>query len=352
MTTMTEPTTRTVDAPGATLTYDVRTDRLADAPVLFLIGSPMGAGGFGTLAGALHRSHGRDLRPSRRRAQHEGRSGQPVHARAARRRRAPDHHRARRRPGRPLRQQRWRGQRARPRREATRTTSGRSSRTSHRSPSILPDREGAMAACQAIADTYQRDGFGAGMAQFIGVVSHQGPIGAGVRRQPAPDPAMFGMPAEDDGNRTDPLLGQNIIDLHPLRARLRGAACGLRRGSCWPPAWSPRARWRAAARSPRHERLGIEPFASRATTAASSAASTARPATPTPSPQSCARSSPRAEPRPAGRTTHGGPTRSTTDPASRSARSPSSTTSRGPRRSSRSRRPTSWRSIAARSSRP
>jgi len=29
--------------------------------------------------------------------------------------------------------------------------------------------------------------------------------------QPAPDPAMFGLPTEDDGTRTDPLLGQNIV---------------------------------------------------------------------------------------------------------------------------------------------
>ena len=29
--------------------------------------------------------------------------------------------------------------------------------------------------------------------------------------QPGPDPAMFGMPADDDGTRTDPLLFQNII---------------------------------------------------------------------------------------------------------------------------------------------
>jgi hypothetical protein len=43
--------------------------------------------------------------------------------------------------------------------------------------------------------------------------------------QPAPDPAMFGMPTEDDGTRTDPLLGQNIIscthyepDFEALRA--------------------------------------------------------------------------------------------------------------------------------------
>src|SRR5712692_8711934 len=50
MTTMTEPTTRTLDVPGATLTYDVRTAD-SPAPALLLIGSPMGAGGFGTLAG-------------------------------------------------------------------------------------------------------------------------------------------------------------------------------------------------------------------------------------------------------------------------------------------------------------
>jgi len=53
MTTMTEATTRTLDAPGAALTYDVRAAESgsAPAPVLLLIGSPMGASGFGTLAG-------------------------------------------------------------------------------------------------------------------------------------------------------------------------------------------------------------------------------------------------------------------------------------------------------------
>ena len=39
---------------------------------------------------------------------------------------------------------------------------------------ILPDREDAMAASRAVHDTYQRSGFGAGMAHFIAVVSHQG----------------------------------------------------------------------------------------------------------------------------------------------------------------------------------
>ena len=49
MTTLTEATTRTIDAPGATVTYDVRPGTGSDIP-LFLIGAPMGAAGFGTLA--------------------------------------------------------------------------------------------------------------------------------------------------------------------------------------------------------------------------------------------------------------------------------------------------------------
>ena len=42
----------TLDAPGATITYDIRPAQTdTGAPVLLLIGSPMGASGFGTLAG-------------------------------------------------------------------------------------------------------------------------------------------------------------------------------------------------------------------------------------------------------------------------------------------------------------
>jgi pimeloyl-ACP methyl ester carboxylesterase len=77
--------------------------------------------------------------------------------------------------------------------------------------SILPDREGALAASRAVSDTYQRSGYGAGMAHFIAVVSHKEPFPDDFAQQPPPDPAMFGMPAEDDGSRTDPLLGQNMI---------------------------------------------------------------------------------------------------------------------------------------------
>ena len=49
------------------------------------------------------------------------------------------------------------------------------------------------------------------MAKFIALVSHDGPIPDGFADQPAPDPASFGLPAEDDGSRNDPLVGQNMI---------------------------------------------------------------------------------------------------------------------------------------------
>jgi hypothetical protein len=48
------------------------------------------------------------------------------------------------------------------------------------------------------------------MAKFIALVSYQGPIPAGYADQPAPNPADFGLPTEDDGSRDDALVGQNI----------------------------------------------------------------------------------------------------------------------------------------------
>jgi pimeloyl-ACP methyl ester carboxylesterase len=92
--------------------------------------------------------------------------------------------------------------------------------------SMLPDKEHAMAAARAVHDTYHRSGWGAGMAHFIAIVSHRGPFTDDVARQPAPDPAMFGMPTEDDGVRTDPMLGQNMITTthyEPDFAALRSA---------------------------------------------------------------------------------------------------------------------------------
>jgi pimeloyl-ACP methyl ester carboxylesterase len=83
----------------------------------------------------------------------------------------------------------------------------------HEPPSFreLPDSEPVLAACVDIHETYQRSGFGPGMAKFIAIVSQQGPIPAGYADRPAPDPAAFGLPTGDDGSRNDPLLGQHMI---------------------------------------------------------------------------------------------------------------------------------------------
>jgi pimeloyl-ACP methyl ester carboxylesterase len=81
----------------------------------------------------------------------------------------------------------------------------------------LPDREPVLAACVDIRQTYQRSGFGPAMAKFIGLVSYQGPLPPGYADQPGPDPAAFGLPAQDDGSRNDPLVGQNIVTCNSYR---------------------------------------------------------------------------------------------------------------------------------------
>lgn len=75
--------------------------------------------------------------------------------------------------------------------------------------SILPDAAAAERARAAVRDAYEAKGFGAGMAAFIAMTSWQGEFTDDYFAQPAPDPAMFGMPTEDDGNRDDPLLSDH-----------------------------------------------------------------------------------------------------------------------------------------------
>ena len=104
---------------------------------------------------------------------------------------------------------------------------GRATLVAHEPPlaQLVPDREAALAACAAVRDTYQRSGSGPAMARFIALVATRGDPRR-LRRPARPDPAMFGMSSEDDGDRTDALAGQNIItcthyqpDLEALRAR-------------------------------------------------------------------------------------------------------------------------------------
>ena len=206
---MTEPTTHTLDAPGAVLAYDIRRNEANTEPVLLLIGSPMAAAGFVTLAGhftdrtvvtydprGAERSVKADPATESTPDQHAddlhrviaaldagpvdifASSGGAVNALAL----------VAKHP------------------EAVRTL------VAHEPPAAqaVPDREAALAAARDVHETYRRAGFGPGMAKFIALVSHKGPIPAGWGDQPGPDPAMFGLPTEDDGRRDDPLVGQNI----------------------------------------------------------------------------------------------------------------------------------------------
>jgi pimeloyl-ACP methyl ester carboxylesterase len=72
--------------------------------------------------------------------------------------------------------------------------------------SVLPDADGADRARAGFKEAYDAKGSGAGMAAFIAMTSWQGEFTEDYFAQPTPDPAAFGMPAEDDGSRDDPLL--------------------------------------------------------------------------------------------------------------------------------------------------
>jgi pimeloyl-ACP methyl ester carboxylesterase len=202
--------TYTLTVPGAVLTYDVRRNESSDLPVLLLIGSPMGAAGFVTLAShftdrtvvtydprGVERSRRTDSATTSTPAEHAedlhrlitqldsgsvdifASSGGAVNALAF----AAAHP------------------------EQVHTL------VAHEPPLIqlLPDREVALHASVDISETYQQSGFGPAMAKFIALVMHKGELPADYASQPDPDPAMFGLPTEDDGSRNDPLLGQNIV---------------------------------------------------------------------------------------------------------------------------------------------
>jgi pimeloyl-ACP methyl ester carboxylesterase len=158
---------------------------------------------------------------------------------------------------------------------------------------ILPDQEHALAAARAVHETYQRSGWGAGIAHFIAVTSYQGPFTAEIAGQPAPDPATFGMPTEDDGSRTDVMLGQNLITFthyQPDFDALRAASTRiiLAAGAELEGQMASRGAFAIA------ERLGTEPAIFPSNHGGFLAANTAIPATRTHSPGSCVRFSPRA----------------------------------------------------------
>jgi pimeloyl-ACP methyl ester carboxylesterase len=71
---------------------------------------------------------------------------------------------------------------------------------------VLPDAEAAERARAGFRDAYMARGSGAGMAAFIAMTSWRGEFTDEYFTQPAPDPVQFGMSNEDDGSRDDPLL--------------------------------------------------------------------------------------------------------------------------------------------------
>jgi pimeloyl-ACP methyl ester carboxylesterase len=72
--------------------------------------------------------------------------------------------------------------------------------------SVLPDAAAAERARSGVHDTYEAKGWGAGMAAFVAMTSWRGEFADEYFSQPAADPVAFGMPTEDDGSRDDPLL--------------------------------------------------------------------------------------------------------------------------------------------------
>jgi len=206
---MTELTTRTVAAPGALLTYDVRAPEASHGHrPLFVFGSPMGASGFEQLV-----SHFSDRTVITYDPRGMERSTREPGSELTAEVHAEDYHRvidaaglgpvdAFGSSGGAMCALHW--VLAHP--EDVRTL------VAHEPPlvTLLEDRDTAIKVNADIVQTYQREGYGPAMAKFIQLVMRLGPLPDDYLDQPAPDPAQFGLPTEDDGSRDDLLLSGNL----------------------------------------------------------------------------------------------------------------------------------------------
>ena len=208
-TTAAATTTHTLEVPGATLTYDIRRVEGSTEPPLFLIGSPMGAGGFPSLITQLpdRTIITYDPRGSERSPAHD--PAVPIKPETM----AEDLHAIVEAVGGPVDVFASSGGAVNGLAWVAKHPDDVRTLVAHEPPlaSQVPDREHALAATRALHDTYMRSGFGAAMAHFIQVVSHVGPFTADVAAAPPPDPAMFGMPTEDDGTRTDLMFAHQML---------------------------------------------------------------------------------------------------------------------------------------------
>ena len=213
----TPPTTRSLDVPGATLRYDVHaaTPAAGGPRPLLLIGQPMTAEGFATLA-----SHFADRpvvtydpRGLGRSTRHDGLTEHRPEQQADDLHRLVDHLGAG-----PV--------------DVFGSSGGAVTGlalvqahpddvvtlVAHEPPllTLLPDAEAALAASSVVTAVYQERGWGAGMAAFIAMTSIEGEVPADFGRD-LPDPAAFGLPAEDDGSRDDPLLSGTSAPVSAFR---------------------------------------------------------------------------------------------------------------------------------------
>lgn len=207
---MTELRTHTLDAPGAVIHYDIRSNESSTDPILLLIASPMAAAAFGTLAG--HFTDRTVVTYDPRGAERSVRTDDATET-------TPDEHADDLRrlitalDGGPVDLFATSGGAVNALALVARHPEKVRTLVAHEPPATqaLPDREQALAASHDVHETYLRSGFGPAMAKFITLVSYKGPIPDDYASQPAPDPANFGLPTDDDGSRNDPLVGQNMI---------------------------------------------------------------------------------------------------------------------------------------------
>jgi pimeloyl-ACP methyl ester carboxylesterase len=196
--------------PGAVLHYDVRDAEADTAPILLMIGSPMGASGFASLAERFRDRTVVTYDPRgvdrSRRTDGAGESTPDEHA--------DDLHRLiSALGGGPVDIFASSGGAVNALALVARHPEQVRVLVAHEPPAaqVLPDREQALAAAVDIHRTYERDGFGPAMAKFIALTGFKGAIPADFADRPMPTPAEFGLPTEDDGSRDDALVGQNII---------------------------------------------------------------------------------------------------------------------------------------------
>jgi pimeloyl-ACP methyl ester carboxylesterase len=202
--------THTLEVPGAVLTYDVRPAASSTEPLVMMIGSPMAADGFAALAERFGertavtydpRGAGRSRRTDGSLETTPEEHADDLHRLIAALAASPVDLFA------------SSGGAVNALALVARHPEQVGTLVAHEPPvwQLLPDREVGLAAAVDIHETYLREGFGPAMAKFIALISHEGPFPADYVDRPAPDPALFGLPATDDGSRNDPLLGQNMI---------------------------------------------------------------------------------------------------------------------------------------------